>query len=118
MLLGNYDRNYMQLTEEEINQWNQLKQREIVSKLGGMEERKSLFREYPNAARHYLSLFPNHYLDIVDLKNEQELNDLADKYLEMLDSPGTPERLTQAGEKINLKNIEHKQVMECIITTT
>lgn len=92
MLMGNYDRNYKQLTKEEIHQWNELKQQEIVSKFGGMEVRKSLFREYPKAARHYLSLFPNHYLDIVDLKNEQELNDLADKYLVMLDIPGTPER--------------------------
>ncbi|MFC9777163.1 Shedu anti-phage system protein SduA domain-containing protein [Paenibacillus chitinolyticus] len=91
-MIGIYERDYTQLTEEEIKEWNELKKQEIVDRLGEFEVRKSLFRKYPKAARHYMSLFPNHYMDIEELKNELALNDIADKYQEMLDIPGTPER--------------------------
>ncbi|UHA73286.1 Shedu anti-phage system protein SduA domain-containing protein [Paenibacillus sp. 481] len=86
------ERDYMKLTKNELKIWGELKDQEIVHGLGEFKVRKSLFREYPKAVRHHISLFPNHYMDIVDLKNEVELNELSNRYHEMLDSPGTPER--------------------------
>ncbi|MCY9698393.1 hypothetical protein [Paenibacillus alginolyticus] len=90
--MGIYGRDYTQLTIEEMDQWKALREQEIVKPLSLIQVRKSLFREYPKAVRHYMSLFPNHYMDIEDLKDETELNELAEMYLEMLDTPGTPER--------------------------
>lgn len=34
-----------------------------------------MFREYPKAVRHCLSLFPNNYLDINNLQNEELLKE-------------------------------------------
>ena len=90
--MGIYERDYLNLTDEERQLWDEIKLKEITYRSGNMTVRRSLFREYPKAARHYMSLFPNNYMDIEELKNEMELNDLTDKYLIMLDSQGTPER--------------------------
>ncbi|WP_025723557.1 hypothetical protein [Paenibacillus polymyxa] len=68
-----YERDYTYLTDEELKLWDEKKEAEKVGKLGGKWIRKSLFREYPKAARHFMSLFPNNYLDIEELKNESEL---------------------------------------------
>ncbi|WP_090739045.1 Shedu anti-phage system protein SduA domain-containing protein [Paenibacillus sp. Mc5Re-14] len=87
-----YERDSTYLTDEELKLWDEKKEGEKVRKLGEKWIRKSLFREYPKAARHFMSLFPNNYLDIEELKKESELNYLCEKYAQMLDSPGTPER--------------------------
>lgn len=64
-----FDRNYCVLTKKEKHDWDILKEKEIVYVNGEPSlMRKSYFLKYPKAVRHYLSLFPNNYLDIVDLK--------------------------------------------------
>lgn len=65
-----YPRDYTTLTQEEIEEWEVLKEKEIVRRIGkgDLAIRKSLYREYPVAVRHYESLFPNNHLDIVDLQ--------------------------------------------------
>jgi hypothetical protein len=71
-----YERDYNLLTEAEKKEWENVKQREIIFYHDGKPSiaRRNLFREYPKAVRHYLSLFPNNYLDIEDLQNEKRLN--------------------------------------------
>jgi hypothetical protein len=63
-----YDRDYSILNEKEIIEWNRVKESE---KNGALLGRINKFREYPKAARHYSSLFPNNYFDIEELKDEK-----------------------------------------------
>jgi hypothetical protein len=60
-----HSRDYSTLTAQELIEWEILKEREIIHKIGmgGLAIRKSLYREYPMAVRHYMSLFPNNHLE-------------------------------------------------------
>lgn len=95
MLMKLYKRDYCYLTLEETELWETLKEKEVVhrSRNGKMEVRKSLYRQYPVAARHYISLFPNNHLDIEDLKKEDLLNDLITQFEEELNEIGANERV-------------------------
>lgn len=68
-----YERDYSNITEEERKQWETLKEQEIVKGPKGLNGRvrKSLYRDYPKAVRHFLSLFPNYFLDGVELENNK-----------------------------------------------
>ncbi|SDY99629.1 protein of unknown function [Proteiniborus ethanoligenes] len=79
-----YDRDYTKLTEDEINEWEMLKKKEVVKTTGKFNIRKSMFRKYPKAVRHYLSIFPNNYLDIEDLKNEDMLKTSISNFYDFL----------------------------------
>lgn len=90
-----YERDYMQLTDDEYAEWQSLQEQEVVDKIdkiGTMEIRQSRFRDYPKAARHFRSLFPNNYLDIVELKDETRLNEQLDRFRQLLDSSQVNER--------------------------
>lgn len=77
-----YLRDYSSLTDEETKQWEAIKESEYNSSLFGKINK---FREYPKAARHYLSLFPNNYLDIEELRDEEHLRLVAQEFLNKLD---------------------------------
>jgi hypothetical protein len=87
-----FDRDYSVLTPDEEFNWRSLQEQERVSKIGEIEIRRSLFRDYPKAARHFLSLFPNNYLDIVELQDEIHLNDQLGNFQKLLNSPEVNER--------------------------
>lgn len=88
-----YERDYSILTKDEYMQWNNIKQKEIIY-IGDKQSnfKKNLYREYPKAVRHYLSLFPNNYLDIEDLKDVEGLHNLNQQYLDLLQNKTTNER--------------------------
>lgn len=65
--------------------WYDLNGKEMLGKI-------NLFREYPKAARHYLSLFPNNWLDIEELKESERLSQLSNQFLKLLDESDTDER--------------------------
>ena len=66
-----FDRDYTQLSDEERTRWSELRQEEIINVNNTSDStfRRSRFREYPKAVRHFQSTFPNNYLDIVELRN-------------------------------------------------
>lgn len=86
-----YDRDYNKLTEDETMEWNAIKQKEIIKSNKNFNIRKSMFREYPKAVRHYLSLFPNNYLDIEDLKKERLLKGIVTDFYNLLNNENTIE---------------------------
>jgi hypothetical protein len=88
-----FDRDYNSLTADEEAEWHSLQVKEVVGKLAGKPVIKSRFREYPKAARHFTSIFPNNYLDIVELNDEQRLNEELDRFRELLDDPQVNERM-------------------------
>lgn len=88
-----YSRDYCELTSDEVSMLEEVKEREVVHEFGeNLAVRKNLFLEYPKAARHYISLFPNNYLDIVELNDEDRLNDINNEFIELLNRESTNER--------------------------
>jgi len=87
-----YERDYNILTPYEKKEWSSIKKKKIVGKFGRFSIQKNLFRDYPKAVRHYLSLFPNNYLDIVELQDKERLIDLIEGFGRILDSEETKER--------------------------
>ena len=89
-----HSRDYSTLTQEELNEWGILKEKEIIHKIGkgDLAIRKSLYREYPVAVRHYMSLFPNNHLDIEDLQKIEYLTALTEKFYSVIDNPDSNER--------------------------
>lgn len=81
-----YDRDYCELTKEEEEEYNKIKEKEIIKKIGkrGLAFKKNLFHEYPKAARHYEHLFPNYYLDILELKDIETLNRKSEDFNKLL----------------------------------
>ncbi|MDD2864073.1 MAG: DUF4263 domain-containing protein [Methylococcales bacterium] len=96
-----YERDYSKLTKEEELAWQNIKNEEIVSDFGNMQIRKNLFHQYPKAARHFSSYFPNHYLDIVELRETESLITKLNEFFELLNSD-------KVNEQQILKFINHK----------
>ncbi|MFC6040128.1 Shedu anti-phage system protein SduA domain-containing protein [Paenisporosarcina macmurdoensis] len=68
------NRDYLELTDEEIAAWKIVQEKENIKIEGVSFGKRNHFREYPKAVRHYLSLFPNKYLDIEELKDEEKIS--------------------------------------------
>lgn len=86
-----YSRNYLNgLTEEEQIEYDAI----LIEEKEGFTGpgRKVMYHKYPLAVRHSLSLFPNHHLDIIDLKMNVDSNKLNSDFLDLLNQPTTGER--------------------------
>ena len=89
-MAGLYSRDFSILTNKEINE------RERIDAEGGNVAgapfgRRNFFHKYPKAIRHNMSLFPNNYLDIVELNNVEMLKSQCDGLAALLDSRSTTE---------------------------
>ncbi len=87
-----YTRDYTELTDDELAEWKAIQQSELVNKIGDLEIKKSRFSEYPKAARHFDSLFPNNYLDPVELRDVERLTKQLNQFRDVLDSNDVTER--------------------------
>lgn len=85
--MGLFGRDYRFLTQEERKQWDEVLERERYNEDGSRLPigKRNLFREYPKAARYYDQLFPNNYLDIVDLQDNEKLQSLNEGFETLLD---------------------------------
>ena len=86
-----YERDYRLLTDDEKEQWNALKAKEII-RSGEIEIRQSYYSEYPLAVRHYLSLFPNNHLDIFPIWNGAESSLTIEKFKKLISEESNGER--------------------------
>lgn len=86
-----YDRDYRKLNQQEDESWRMLKARENAGQVGKLHFTHSLFHEYPKAVRHYITLFPNNYLDIFDLKEVERLEQQLKDFEALLESDGVNE---------------------------
>jgi hypothetical protein len=86
-----FKRDYSQLYASEKSKWRALQRKEGIGK-PGLRFAPSQFRKYPKAARHFVQLFPNNYLDIVELKQMRRLEKQIANFRRLLDSPGVTER--------------------------
>lgn len=92
------NKDYRSLSEEEEKMYRGIKESEKVRKLFG---RINKFREYPKAARHFEHLFPNNYLDIVELEDAEKINNICRSYEDLLD--------TNPGERAMLNFINNNE---------
>lgn len=84
---------YRTLNPEQIQIRNDFNSKEIVQVTeSGMEIKKSLFWEYPKFLRCHKSLFPNNYLDVVELENKQKLSTISTDFKLLITSESTRER--------------------------
>ena len=88
-MLGLYDRDYTKLTVEETNE----KER-IDAECGcfsGATFHQNQFGKYSKAMRHYVTLFPNNYMDIAMLKKTEELKKQCDEFENLLEDKNITE---------------------------
>lgn len=84
---------YRVLDSEQMLIRDTYKQREIVSvTASGLKIINSLFWEYPKFLRCHESLFPNNYLDVVELKNKEKLSEIFNKFKPLIICSDTRER--------------------------
>lgn len=88
------DKDYTYLSEKDRKIWNEIKEKEVLDEEGKRRRygRVSRYREYPKAVRHYLSLFPNNFIDVVELKKEENLLNIINDFNELIDLEDTRER--------------------------
>lgn len=87
-----FDRDFLTLTDEELAAWREHQRLEVVDNGGRLRLIKSRFRQYSRAVRHHTSLFPNQYLDPVELSNEELLRETLRDFCTILDSSDVTER--------------------------
>jgi hypothetical protein len=93
--MGIYDRDYNLITDEERELWENVKKDEIWGRYsdGTILIKVNKWSEYPKAVRHWLSLFPNNFLDPIDLKqNEKQITDTLYRLMTTLEEESTNER--------------------------
>lgn len=87
-----YERDYCTLQPDEKQKLEVLKKLEVVGNMGDKPIIQSRFREYPKAARHFVQLFPNQYLDIVELEDKERLHSQISAFTALLKSEDVSER--------------------------
>ncbi len=94
-----YERDYTTLTKEEEEVWHTVIDKEVVDGgekffIGDQEvyTAVSRYREYPKAARHFMSIFLNNFLDPVELEGKEGLSKQLQEFKDLLDSRLVSER--------------------------
>lgn len=80
---------YKNVSEEDLLEYERIRKSEFIfpgDKGIRGRLRKNKFHEYPKSVRHYNSLFPNNYLDILELKKEVEIHSMIEAFEELLNS--------------------------------
>lgn len=83
-----FERDYRYITETESQQYNEVCEKELYMEDGRKLKigRRNLFRQYPKAVRHNKQLFPNNWLDIVELEDTVKLKSVHDNFVNLLNS--------------------------------
>ena len=107
-MIGLYKRDYFKLEPEEIEEKEKIdSERSSENKFGKI----SNFRRYPAAIRHNQSLFPNNYMDIVNLKNEEMISKQCEDFLALLNDKS----ITELDIKHFIQNNEYYHIPASIM---
>ncbi|UNL87489.1 Shedu anti-phage system protein SduA domain-containing protein [Priestia koreensis] len=80
---------YLQVSSEDLLEYEKIRDSELLHPTEtGMLKRVRInkFHEYPKSVRHNKHLFPNNYLDIVELKQHDKIRELAVDFEKLLDT--------------------------------
>ena len=81
---GLYERDYSVLTSEELEEKERI-DAEGARVAGAKYGRRNFFHRYPKAVRHYLTLFPNNYMDTAILNEAATLESQCEGFSALLD---------------------------------
>ena len=85
-----YQRDYSKgPTESEIKEYELIREAE---KEGMIIGRKNLYYKYPEAIRHYKSLFPNNHIELIDWKMSGKMNELTEEFTHIVHDQNSGER--------------------------
>lgn len=90
MMVGLFERDFTQLTAEELQEKEKI-ETENGKAFGGKYGKENCMHKYPKAVRHSLSLFPNNYMDIQLLKEKAELENQCDGFENLLNDTSITE---------------------------
>lgn len=84
-----YQRDYTkEPTEFEKREYEQVCENEKEVMIG----KKNLYYKYPEAVRHYNSLFPNNHIELIDWKMSGKMNELTEEFYHIVHNPSSTER--------------------------
>ncbi len=85
-----YQRDYCkEPTEFEMEEYERILAEE---KEGSLIGRKNLYYKYPEAVRHYNSLFPNNHIELLDWKMSGKMIELTEKFAKIVHNQNSKER--------------------------
>lgn len=84
-----YTRDYRHVTPEELKEHEGIMGREDT---GLKLVRKKLYREYSEAMRHHLSLFPNNHIELFDWNQRDDYDNLIDEFEKLVHKEGVLEQ--------------------------
>ncbi len=87
-----FNRDFCTLTKEEMLEWDNIKEKEVVHIGKTTKMRISRYSKYPVAIRHYLSLFPNNHLDVIPIWKGVKLVEQIDKFTKLINDKSNGER--------------------------
>lgn len=89
-----YKNDYTTIPDEDRKLWEELQEKEIVYLDGKPTAiKKSLYRDYPKSVRNFCSLFPNNFIDAVDLiRSSAFLKETLTQFETFLNNPNITER--------------------------
>lgn len=87
---------YKNISEEDLLEYERIRESKCIfpgDKGIRSRGRKNQFPNYPKSVRHYNSLFPNNYLDILELKKEDEIHLMIEAFEELLNSSPNEQKI-------------------------
>ena len=107
-MLGLYQRDYCVLTQDELNEKVKL---ESESRDENSMFSTNLYYDYSKSVRHNMSLFPNNFMDNVDLQdNQDELKAQCDGFQKLLDG-----KISELDIKRYIQNNEYYHIPASIL---
>lgn len=96
-----YSKDYTQLSIYEQGEFYQYTRNDRWGKSGTLYVKREEFVKCSKAVRHYMHLFPNNYLDSVELKEVDKLRPIAEKFERLLERKNCSERDILEFVKVN-----------------
>ena len=86
-----YERDYLQLTKEEMTEKTEVIEKNTINRGKFKIHNSTMYFEFPKAVRHNESLFPNNYMDYVDLYDYEKMKALNEIYFNSLENDDATE---------------------------
>ena len=83
------DRDYRKITDEEMNEYKRI---HSLGDTGRKFGRINHYNDYPEIVKHYLSIFPNNHIFLLDEKKKNDLHTINSRFNELIHSSSLNER--------------------------
>lgn len=87
-----YENDYTKLSEVEDAEHQAISKSKTVGKLGNFDIKRAGLSDYPKASRHFMQLFPNNWIDIVSMREEERLKAQLERFVQTLNLSAVRER--------------------------